>query len=180
MDGAEDTLVSAFTHEALEMLVGAGEAIDPRVAVASVGTPRMHISALDWDDERSVLTAYWSEFSSDAKPSGITKATIVPAFKHLERFVLASVAGDVNALDESTEVYEHALLIRDVWSQARLVRLVLLSNALLKSAPPPETTILEVPVRFEIPLNSLKPGNYTAQVNLLDEVGEKLGSPGRR
>ena len=31
-----------------------------------------------------------------------------------------------------------------------------------------------VPVRFEIPLNSLKPGNYTAQVNLLDEVGEKF------
>ena len=30
------------------------------------------------------------------------------------------------------------------------------------------------PVRFEIPLNSLKPGNYTAQVNLLDEVGEKF------
>ena len=31
-----------------------------------------------------------------------------------------------------------------------------------------------VPVRFEIPLAGLKPGNYTCQVNLVDEVGQKF------
>lgn len=31
-----------------------------------------------------------------------------------------------------------------------------------------------VPVRFEIPLASLKPGNYTCQVNLIDEIGQKF------
>ncbi len=31
-----------------------------------------------------------------------------------------------------------------------------------------------VPVRFEIPLAGLKPGNYTCQVNLMDEVGKKF------
>lgn len=31
-----------------------------------------------------------------------------------------------------------------------------------------------VPVRFEIPLSGLKPGNYNCQVNLVDEVGQKF------
>src|SRR5262249_43244497 len=31
-----------------------------------------------------------------------------------------------------------------------------------------------VPVKFEIPLESLKPGRYTAQINLVDEVGQKF------
>lgn len=31
-----------------------------------------------------------------------------------------------------------------------------------------------VPVKFEIPLSALRPGNYTAQVSVVDGVGQKF------
>ncbi len=34
-----------------------------------------------------------------------------------------------------------------------------------------------VPVKFQIPLKDLAPGRYTAQINVVDEVGRKFAFP---
>ncbi|GGK90143.1 hypothetical protein GCM10007382_07730 [Salinibacterium xinjiangense] len=149
-EGEESSLASAFTKTALDILIDAGEANDPRVTEAVFESSRMQISAFDWDEERALLTFYVAHFTSKDEVPTLTKADLSRLFARLNRFAAACVKGLYRQIEESTDVFDTAQFVFDVWTHARAIRFVVLTNSLLRTTPPAPEEFEGHPARYEV------------------------------
>jgi hypothetical protein len=135
-EGAESSLTSAFVGHVFGLLIEAGELQDPRICEAEYESPRMQVNGYDWDDERALLTLVVSDYSPNLESRSLTKAELNPLLQKVERFALAAANDLHTRVEESTDAFDAALFIQDVWAEVRAVRFLVLSNSVLKTGVP--------------------------------------------
>lgn len=149
-EGEEQTLVESFTEYVMGSLIDAGEAADPLFSEAHLENPKIQISAVDWDEERNTLTVFTSKYSAEPTISTLTKADLSPLIARAERFIEAVPKGLKNGIEESLPLYEAISFVEEVWPQIAQIRIVVLTNLILKTAVPKPDELVGHEVRFDV------------------------------
>lgn len=149
-EGEEQTFVESFTEYVMGNLIDAGEACDPLFSEARLENPKIQISAVDWDEERNTLTIFTSKYSAEPTISSLTKAELSPLIARVERFLEAIPNGLKNGIEESLPLYEAISFVEEIWGQIQQIRIVILTNYLLKTSVPKPDHLVGHEVRFDV------------------------------
>lgn len=150
LEGEEASLASTFTDFVLEQLVESGDISNPISSEVLSDSGRYQAAAIDWDSERLVLTFFVTSYAAQPGISSMTKAELTPHFSRIQRFASACRDGLFHDLDQSTEVYDAARFIYDIWSLATTLRFVLLTNAALRTSLPTSSELDGKKAKFEV------------------------------
>ncbi|NQD88849.1 AIPR family protein [Paenarthrobacter sp. CM16] len=148
LEGSPETLAHGFTQLVMNLLIEAGEAVDPVGAL--YGLPKMHTSGYDWDEERGLLTVFGTEFSALPEVASLTKTELTPVLKRMVEFSSRSATDLEDQIDESTVLHDVVSTIKSVWSTVRRVRLVVLTNYRLRTPVPDVEPIRGRPTVVEV------------------------------
>lgn len=130
-ENSPDSMVHAFTEYATDLLTDAGEISN--AVIGLLVKPKMRCSAMDWDEERSILSVFTSDFSSMPEIVSYTKSDLTPAVNGLANFILNASQDLAKYVDESQPIHDVILGISECWRRAKQLRFVVLTNKLLKT-----------------------------------------------
>ena len=142
------SLAQAFTEYAANLLLEAGEANDPRIAV--LAKPGLNCSGMDWDEERSRLTVFGTLFRSTEGIASLTKAELQPLLAGMSGFTSHSSMNLDQYVDESSDLHDVVLEVKNLWPAVESIRLVVFSNLRLRTEVPSVGDIREKPVAVEV------------------------------
>jgi hypothetical protein len=147
-EDSPQSLAQAFTEYAANLLLEAGEANDPRIAVLS--KPGLICSGMDWDEERSRLTVFGTLFRSTDGISSLTKADLQPLLTGMSGFTSHSSMNLDQYVDESSDLHDVVSEIKTLWPAVESIRLMVLSNLRLRTEIPAFGDIRDRPVAVEV------------------------------
>lgn len=107
----------------------------------------------DADDEEGVLSLVISDFHRHAEPGSIMKAEANRLLGRVVQFVMASLdAGYREGLEESSQAFALADLIRRCWKKITKIKLILVTNRIYKSRTDAQSVgrIGEIPVTSNV------------------------------
>lgn len=107
----------------------------------------------DADDEEGVLSLVISDFHRHAEPGSIMKGDANKLLGRVVQFVMASLdAGYRDSLEESSQAFALADLIRRCWKKITKIKLILVTNRIYKSRTDAQSVgrIGEVPVTSNV------------------------------
>lgn len=107
----------------------------------------------DADDEEGVLSLVISDFHRHAEPGSIMKAEANKLLGRVVQFVMASLdAGYREGLEESSQAFALADLIRRCWKKITKIKLILVTNRIYKSRTDAQSVgrIGEIPVTSNV------------------------------
>lgn len=115
----------------------------------------VQIDGYGWDaeDEEGVLSLVISDLHRDGEPGSIVKPDANRLLKRLVQFVMASRdAGYRDSLEESSQAFALADLIRRCWKKITKIKLILVTNRIYKSRADaqPVGRIGEIPVTSNV------------------------------
>lgn len=130
-EGNEQGLPEAFTCYMIEILVGAGEIDDAQVAsYQSIGA---RVSAFSLSEDESTLWLFLADYRGDLTVQSLVKTELDNHFKRMAGFLERARAGLWKELEESAPSWDMAHRLAEVWDQVAEVRLVVLTNAALRT-----------------------------------------------
>jgi hypothetical protein len=107
----------------------------------------------DADDEEGVLSLVISDFHRDAEAGSILKAEANKLLARLVQFVMASLdPGYRDSLEESSQAYALADLVRRCWKKISKIKLIVVTNRIYKSRTDANSVgkIGEIPVTSNV------------------------------
>lgn len=147
-EGAETTLAEAFTAIALEMLVEAGELDTPLAAFYESRGSRA--SAYEISENREHLYVLLTDYRASPGVEPLNKADLTTHLKRLTGFTEAASAKLWQQLEESSDAWDMARTISDLWEDVGEVRLVVVTNAELRTSIPSHGDIEGRPVQVTV------------------------------
>lgn len=134
-EGQEQTLPEAFTQYMLEVLTEAGEIDDATVAPYQATGARA--SGFTLSEDESTLWLFLADYRSGLTVESLGKAELETHFRRLVGFLERARDGLWKQLEESAPSWDMAHRVWEVWPNVGEVRLVVLTNAVLKTAVVP-------------------------------------------
>lgn len=135
-EGAEKTLTEAFTEVALEMLVEAGELDTPISAVHESRGSRA--SAYEISESRDHLYVVLTDYRGAPEIESLNKTDLTTHLKRLAGFVEAASGQLWQQLEESSDAWDMARTISDLWTEIVEIRFIVVTNAELRTSIPPQ------------------------------------------
>lgn len=129
-----ESMSHAFTEYVTDLLADAGEINNAIIGL--LVKPKIECSAVDWDDEREILTVFTTKYSNLPDISTFTKVDLSPTISALSNFVVHASQDLSKHIDESQPVHDVILEIKEFASKASKIRLVVLTNRMLKTQIP--------------------------------------------
>jgi hypothetical protein len=145
----------AFLERAGDILDEAGElsSFAQCYHEGSFQRKQVQVDAFSWDldDEEGVLSLIISDFTRGTEPETIGKTDIAKMLSRLVQFVKAAVDRDYReGLEESSQAFALADLVRGCWKKISKIKLILVTNRINKS----KTDARSVGKIGEIPVTS--------------------------
>ncbi|CAN1556947.1 Abortive bacteriophage infection, resistance [Mycobacteriaceae bacterium] len=134
LEGSEQTLPEAFTEYMFEVLTDAGE-IDGATAAAYQGTAA-RASGFTLNEDESTLWLFLSDYRAALEPQNLGKSELDAHFRRMTGFMERARDGLWKKLEESAPSWDMAQRLAEVWPQLAEIRLVVLTNAVLKTSVP--------------------------------------------
>lgn len=134
LEGSERTLPEAFTEYMFEVLTDAGE-IDGAMAAAYQGTGA-RASGFTLSEDESTLWLFLSDYRAALEPQKLSKSDLDVHFLRMTGFIERARDGLWKKLEESAPSWDMAQRLAEVWPQLAEIRLVVLTNAVLKTSVP--------------------------------------------
>lgn len=134
-EGNEQGLPEAFTHYMVSVLTEAGEIDDAEVALYQATGARA--SGFTLSEDESTLWLFLSDYRGDLEPQTLVKTDLEAHFRRMMSFVERARDGLWQSLEESSPSWDMAHRLAEVWHRVAEVRLVVLTNALLRTAVAP-------------------------------------------
>lgn len=126
--GFDQPLATTFADLGLQLLVEAGDLLAPIAGEVSKRTSQ--ISAVDWDDERHVLSCIVSLFSSDQGTVEFGRAELLTGVARLTAFIEEARAGSASSMISTDSARDLALTIEQTLPEADRLQLFVLTNQL--------------------------------------------------
>lgn len=130
-EGQEQGLSEAFTEYMFGVLAEAGE-IDDAV-LAPYQATGAKASGFTFSDDESVLWLFLADYRSALEVQGIGKSDLDTHFKRMTTFLTRARNGLWKKLEESAPSWDMAQRIAEVWDRVTEVRLVVFTNATLRT-----------------------------------------------
>ncbi|MBB1496116.1 AIPR family protein [Propioniciclava sp. MC1595] len=137
-EGQERSLPEAFTEYMFEVLTEAGEIDDAQVAFYQATGARA--SGFTLSEDESTLWLFLTDYRGELEPQSLVKADLDTHFRRLSTFAERAHRGLHSSLEESAPSWDMAHRIEEVWRRVGEVRLVILTNAILRTQVPGPTT----------------------------------------
>ena len=138
-EGDEQGMPEAFTGHMVEVLSEAGEFDD--AVVASYQARGARASGFSISEDESTLWLLLTDFRGDLEVQSLGKAELEQHFRRMNGFLEKARDGLWKELEESMTSWDMAHRIAEVWSQVAEIRLVVLTNADLRTSIPGETKL---------------------------------------
>lgn len=188
-EGNEQGVPEAFTSYMVEILVEAGEIDDAQVAsYQSLGA---RASAFSLSEDESTLWLFLADYRGDLVVQSLVKAELDSHFRRMSGFLERVRAGLWKELEESAPSWDMAHRLAEVWDQVAEVRLVVLTNAALRTPVGKPAKMDGRPVHYSVwdlsrlhQLASSGRAQEPISVDVLDAWGEPIpclgphGEPG--
>jgi hypothetical protein len=115
----------------------------------------LQVDAYGWDadDEEGVLSLVISDFHREVEPGAIVKTDANRLLSKLVQFVMASIDREYrDGLEESSQAYALADLIRRCWKKITKIKLILVTNRIYRSKTDAQSVgnIGEIPVTSNV------------------------------
>jgi hypothetical protein len=133
-EGNEQGLPEAFTHYMFEVLVEAGEIDDATPAFYQ--TVGARASGFTLSEDESTLWLFLTDYRGDLIPQGLGKIDLDAHYRRMIGFLQRAREGLWKNLEESAPSWDMAHRLAEVWSQVAEIRLVVLTNAILRTTVP--------------------------------------------
>lgn len=138
-EGNERGLPEAFTEYMVEVLTEAGEIDDAQVA--SYQATGARASGFSLSDDETTLWLFLTDYRGDLTVQGLVKSDLDNHFKRMIGFLERTRGGLWKKLEESAPSWDMAQQLADAWDQVAEIRLVVLTNAALRTTVGKETTL---------------------------------------
>ena len=189
VDGNEQGLSEAFTEYMFDVLTDAGEIDGATVAPYQAQGARASGFAISEDE--STLWLFLTDYRSDLEPQALGKTDLDAHYRRMTGFLERARDGLWRKLEESAASWDMAQRLAEVWSQVGEIRLVVLTNAELRTSPPSASKLDERSVHHSVwdltRLNRLATSGRAQEpisLDVIDVWGEPLpclgphGDPG--
>lgn len=134
LEGSERTLPEAFTEYMFEVLTEAGE-IDGATAAPYQGAGA-RASGFTLNEDESTLWLFLSDYRAALETQNLGKSELDAHFRRMTGFMERARDGLWKKLEESAPSWDMAQRLAEVWPQLAEIRLVVLTNAVLKTSVP--------------------------------------------
>jgi hypothetical protein len=134
VDGSEQGLSEAFTEYMFEVLTDAGEIDDATVAPYQAQGARA--SGFSISEDETTLWLFLTDYRADLEPQSLGKTDLDAHFRRMIGFLERARDGLWKKLEESAPSWDMAQRLADVWNQLGEIRLVVLTNAELRTGAP--------------------------------------------
>lgn len=188
-EGNEQGLPEAFTEYMVEVLTEAGEIDDAQVAPYQA--PGARASGFSLSEDETTLWLFLTDYRGDLSVQGLVKTDLDNHFRRMTTFLERARDGLWKQLEESAPSWDMAQRLADVWDQVAEVRLVVLTNATLRTSVSQSSTLDGRAVHYSVwdlkrlhQLASSGRGQEPISVDVLDVWGQPLpclgpqGDPG--
>ena len=130
-EGNEKGLPEAFTEYMIEILTEAGEIDDAQVAsFQAVGAKA---SGFSLSEDEGTLWLFLTDYRGDLSVQGLVKTDLDNHFKRMTGFLERARDDLWKKLEESAPSWDMAQRLAEVWDQVAEIRLVVLTNATLRT-----------------------------------------------
>ncbi len=147
-EGNEATLPSQFVDYMFGVLAEVGESYD--ACAAPFETRGARASGYELSDDERVLSVFLSDYKSATGVHTLGRPDVETHFKRLRGFVEMAKDGLWRKLEESSPAWDMAQRIAESWSTVDELRLMLLTNAELRTEVPQAPALDGRPVRHEV------------------------------
>ena len=130
-EGNEQGMPEAFTAYMVEVLTEAGEIDDAQVA--SYRSSGARASGFSLSEDESTLWLFLTDYRGDLSIQGLGKVDLETHFKRMTGFLERARDGVWKKLEESSSGWDMAHRLAEVWDQVAEIRLILLTNATLRT-----------------------------------------------
>ena len=134
VDGNELGLSEAFTDYMFGVLTDAGEIDEATVAPFQAQGARASGFAVSEDE--STLWLFLADYRADLEPQALGKTDLDAHYRRMTGFLERARDGLWKKLEESAPSWDMAQRLAEVWDQLGEIRLVVLTNAELRTAAP--------------------------------------------
>lgn len=177
-EGAEQALPEAFTNFMFEVLTEAGE-IDGATS-AFYQSPGVRASGFTLSEDESTLWLFLTDYRGDLTPQSLVKTELEAHYRRMSAFLEKSRDGLWQTLEESAPSWDMAHRLGHVWGHVAEVRLVVLTNALLRTPVPVLSDLSGRPVHHSVwdlsRIHQLASSGRTQEPISID-VDDTWGSP---
>ncbi len=178
-EGNEALLSSAFLDHTFEMLTGAGEVDDARVAVHEAQGSRA--SGFEVSEDETTLHVFVVDYRSAPGVESLSQAELDGHFRRALSFVEQAQDGLWQRLEETSAAWDMAQRIHEVWTNIGELRLTVLTNAQLGAVVPEAAGFGGRTVRHGVwdlerlyKLDSSGRGQEPINVDVVDVWGEPI------
>jgi hypothetical protein len=147
-EGNELGMPEAFTHYMIDVLSEAGEVDDAQVA--SYQSSGARASAFSLSEDESTLWLFLTDYRGDLTVQGLVKTDLDTHFKRMAGFLERARDGLWKKLEESAPSWDMAHRLAEVWDQVAEIRLVVLTNATLRTPVGRPTKLDGRPVHYSV------------------------------
>lgn len=138
-DGNEQGMSEAFTEYMFDVLTDAGE-VDG-ATVASYQAQGARASGYAVSEDESTLWLFLTDYRAELEPQTIGKTDLDSHYRRMTGFVERARDGLWRKLEESAPSWDMAQRLAEVWQQVGEIRLVVLTNAELRTNVPAEAKL---------------------------------------
>lgn len=123
---------NVFTEVFCDYLIEAGEISD--VSIAYWEARGIRVNGYSISEDENELTLFADIFKPAPEPFSVSKTDVAAMFNRAKNFYLKSVRNYHESMEESTEAFDLSRSIAQTHEKIQTVRIVLLTNGLVKSA----------------------------------------------
>lgn len=147
-EGAERSLPEVFTEYLLDVLTEAGEIDGADVAMYEARAARA--SGFTLSEDESTLWLFLTDYRGGLDLQPYSKVHLDTAVRRMSSFLDQAAAGLWRQLEETSQAWDMAQRIAEAWSKVGEIRLIILTNAELRTSVPRPPSLGSKPVHLSV------------------------------